>query len=144
MQISAPVGLPTVVSYTFNGPLGPISNGASIPDSSGNGNNATMQGISASYVAGQFGQGIQPNGGYVLAPSTPSINGLQTWTDSVWININNSYAGNYGSGVLVATRDDDPVWGFVESYDGTTLAAPRFRGPAAATGSVRASRVRPR
>ncbi len=23
----------------------------------------------------------------------------------------------------MATRDDDPVWGFVESYDGTTLSA---------------------
>ena len=141
LQVNAPLGLPTLVHYSFDGTLGAIGNGASIPDSSGNGNNATMQGSSASYVAGKFGQAIQPNGCYVSAPSNPSINGLHAWTDSVWINVNSSYASSYGSGVLVATREMTP---FGVSWSPTTAppSAPRFRGPAAA-GSVRASRVRP-
>ena len=42
---------------------GPIANGATIADSSGNGNDATMVGGTASYVAGQFNQAIQVTGG---------------------------------------------------------------------------------
>ena len=118
---AAPAAIPgLLVHYTMDG-SGPIGNGATIADSSGNGNNAIMAG-SGAYVAGQFGQAIQITASYLLGPNNSTIDSLQAWTDSVWINVNSSYGSNHGSGMLVATRDNDPIWGFQEWYDGKTLS----------------------
>ena len=89
-----PVGsvVPTV-HLALNGSLGAINPGDTVPDISGNGNNGTMVGTDASYVAGKFGQGIQfPNhtGSYVQVPYTTAF-AATNYTFSTWINT--PYAG---------------------------------------------------
>ena len=66
---------------------GSIANGTTIPDLGGYGNNGTMVGGAASYVSGQFGHGINFNGSYINVPYSASLN-VNTWTSSVWINVN--------------------------------------------------------
>ena len=69
----------------MDGPIGAINDGATIPDSSGNGNNGTMIGNAATYVAGQINQGIQLNGGNISIPNSPSLQ-VNQFTTSMWIN----------------------------------------------------------
>ena len=83
----------SVLEYTFAGLTSPVTSGTTIPDVSGNGNTGTMQGGSATLVSGPQGkQGVNFNGSYVSVPYSSSIN-LNTWTNSVWVNISSSAGG---------------------------------------------------
>ena len=105
LQVTAsPLGaLSPLMHITFNLPAGPIANGATIPDSRGNGLNMTAYtywGGSPAIVAGKFGNAMQFNpqqGGQVAAigaynPITDTwgtnpIPTLTTWSASLWVNI---------------------------------------------------------
>ena len=80
-----------VAHFAFDGPLGPIADGAVIPDSSSNHNNGTLSTgrPGTSYVPGKFGNAINFNDGsnpYVQIPYSSAYN-LSTYTVSDWINV---------------------------------------------------------
>ncbi len=87
LQLSAPAYQPALMHLAMDGAIGPVNNGDPIPDASGSGNNGNMIGGGASYVPGQFGQGINFTvGQYVQAP--PINNGvLGSYTVSLWMDI---------------------------------------------------------
>ena len=124
---------PTVVHLAMNG-TGSISNGGTIADSSSNHFNATMNGSGASYVSSTapFGGGINTNGRSIVVPANPAFDNLQSWTDSVWVNISSSSA----SGCLVACRDYDSMHGLWRSIT-TASWTPPWPPPAAAGCSSR-------
>jgi fibronectin-binding autotransporter adhesin len=77
--------------YTMDGPPGSISDGASITDSSLNGNTGTVVGSGASYVAGVPGKfahaiNLTPQSSYISVPDNPSLD-LHTYTISTWFNL---------------------------------------------------------
>ncbi len=119
LQVAA-ASLPVpVVHLAMNG-SGTISNGGTIADSSPNGFNATMHGSGASYVSGgPFGGGINANGRSLIIPANPAFDLLQSWTDSVWVELSNTGV----NGCLVGCRDYDPMHGLVEGYNNGTLTA---------------------
>ena len=100
-------GVLPLVHYTLDsGTLGAISPGTIIPDSSGNGINLTVRDSGASYVAGHFGQGISmPTGVYMYAPAVPALTSLNSWTDSIWINIPAANINN-NQGLVTTTYPD--------------------------------------
>ncbi len=85
----------------------------------GSSENGTIGGAGPTYVAAPFAQGINLAGQYLSSPANASFDSLQTWTDSFWINASSS--ANFGSGVLVSTRDADSDPAFVECYDGSHI-----------------------
>ena len=86
------VALPAPVAhFAFDGPLGPIADGAIIPDSSSNQNNGILSTgrPGTSYVPGKFGNAINFNNGsnpYVQIPYSSAYN-LSAYTVSDWINV---------------------------------------------------------
>ena len=48
----------------------------------------TMQGGGANLVAGKYNQALQLDSGeYPYAANTPALSSVNSWTDSVWINV---------------------------------------------------------
>ena len=90
-------------------------------DSSSNGFNATMNGSGASYAPRPRPSAAEsiPTAGSIVVPANPAFDNLQSWTDSVWVNISSSSA----SGCLVACRDYDSMHGLVEEYKNGVLDA---------------------
>ena len=104
-----------VVHYSFDGTLGPIAPNATIADSSSNGINLTMRDSGASYVSGAFGQAVSmPSGIYMYTPATSALTSLNSWTDSVWIDIPAADINN-NQGLVTATNPDGN--GFETFYD---------------------------
>ena len=134
LQLGATANLPTVIHLAMKG-TGSINNGATIPDSSGNGLNGTMNGSGASYVSGPFGNGISANGGYISTVPSTLTSTLQAWTDSVWINA--SSTANFETGVLVSARNTDSTFAFVECYDGSEVFIRDLTNPGGAGSSQR-------
>ena len=97
LQLVAPVAAALLVHFGFSGTVGaavPTGAGA-VLDASGSGNNGTMSGAGATFVAGRFAQGINLGGQYLTVPASPTFDDLTAWTDSIWVNL--STAGNPGS-----------------------------------------------
>ena len=112
LKLGAPVLVQTQSQYAslylnMDGPLGAIASGTTIPDSSGNGKNAIMAGNGASYVAGQFNQGINlTSGQYLTAP--PVNNGvIGTYTVSFWMDNANTTQSYYS---ICTTRSGASAW----------------------------------
>ena len=105
---------PSPLWFDFLAMNGSGSVNAPIVDSSGNGFNATYSGGGASYVSppGPFGGGINTNGGLFAIPANAKFANLNSWTDSIWLNVNSDSAGCF-----VGCRNQDNDAGFVESYD---------------------------
>jgi autotransporter-associated beta strand protein len=107
--------VPALIHYTFDGPLGPIAAGTTIPDASGNGINLTVRDSGASYTPGRFGQSISMSSGvYMYTPAVSALVNLNSWTTSIWISIPS--AGTASNQGLVATTNPDTN-GFEEFYD---------------------------
>jgi autotransporter-associated beta strand protein len=88
LQLTAAVPNPGLLIHcTMNGQLGAIATGGTIADVSGNGNTMTLEGGGVIRVAGQFGQAIQLNGVFAYCPNTTALSSVNSWTDSVWVNM---------------------------------------------------------
>ena len=123
LQLTAPVPNPNMIAhYTMDGPLGPIASGSTIADVSGNGNVLTMQGNGASLVAGKYGQGLQMDGGeYPTAANTSQLSSVNSWTDSVWINVPASSLTS-GNMCLMSGRWNNPsAFGFDTYLSGSSI-----------------------
>ena len=107
-----------LIHCPMDGPLGPIATGGTIADVSGNNYYGTLS-SAGTYVFGKFGQGLTLNGGYICTVASTAVSTLQSWTDSVWINVGST--ADLGSDVLVSARDQDPTAAFVEKYTGSAV-----------------------
>ncbi len=124
LQLGAsPSALTPLVHYTFDGTLGtsvPTTSGAIVNVGSlGTAVNATMTGAGATYVAGRFAQGMSNGGQYAVSSSNAGFDGLNAWTDSIWINVS---AQPGGWNIVNGRNTDGGGGGFYESYDGTKFA----------------------
>ena len=107
LKLGAPTYQPALMHLTMDGAIGPLNNGDPIPDSSGSGNAMTMQGGGANLVAGKYNQALQLNGAeYPYAANTPALSSLNSWTDSVWINVSAATLNNYTC--LMSGRMNNP------------------------------------
>jgi autotransporter-associated beta strand protein len=120
LQLPAPsVNAGLVVRYSMDGPPGAIANGTTMLDLgySPNGNNGAMVGSWGSYVAGQFGQGIQFNGYQAIqTPYAPSID-IHSWTNSVWLNVPANTSGYPVNNEFISGRNANFPNGFTGGFD---------------------------
>lgn len=102
--LQAPAG--TVAQYQFNGTVGTVANGATIPDSVG-GHNGTLTegGVGSGYVAGVFGQAALQLAGssYVTAPYSSAL-GLNAYTVNTWVDVTTQPAASTSGPALFSTR----------------------------------------
>ena len=87
LKLGAPSYQPALMHLAMDGAVGPINDGDPVPDASGSGNNATMIGGGASYVAGQFGQAINFTDGQYLQAAPVNNGVLGEYTVSLWMNV---------------------------------------------------------